>query len=445
MSDAPLGLLLVVAVVATVLAAVLSAAEVAVLRVTRSAVTEILDNKPDVESRVRGLVADPATTAASAAFVRVFAEMLATACITIVVASLVEAWWAVLLVAVLVSAGVALVLVRISPRSIGRRRPAQTLVALGALLVVVLRVAGPLAGRSVPARSALGASDEHELRDMVDRVNESDVIEDDERTMLRSVFELGSTLTREVMVPRTDMVSCAAATPLTKALALFLRSGYSRVPVVGDSVDELLGIVYFKDVVRVLDHSQDGESRSVGEVMRPATFVPESKPVDDLLREMQQTSSHIAVVVDEYGGIAGLVTIEDALEEIVGELTDEHDAAAPEPEEVGDGVHRVPARLPVDELGDLFDLAVDDDDVDTAGGLLAKALGKVPLPGATADMYGLHLVAERVEGRRKQLSTILVSRSEPGEQPTSQERRALDDDHASDDRRVTTEPQESRT
>ena len=143
---------------------------------------------------------------------------------------------------------------------------------------------------------------------------------------------------------------------------------------------------------------------------RPAVFVPESKPVDDLLRELQSGSSHMAMVVDEYGGIAGLVTIEDALEEIVGELTDEHDPHAhPWSRSCGDGVFRVPARLGRDELGELFDLEVDDEDVDTAGGLLAKALGKVPLPGSAGDIHGLHLVADRVEGRRRRLATVLVS------------------------------------
>jgi CBS domain containing-hemolysin-like protein len=244
------------------------------------------------------------------------------------------------------------------------------------------------------------------------------------------------------MVPRTDMVTSMAATPLPKALALFLRSGFSRVPVVGESVDELLGVAYFKDVVRVLNHSQDGQTRTLGEVMRPATFVPESKAVDDLLREMQGASSHMALVVDEYGGIAGLVTIEDALEEIVGELTDEHDSVAPEIEEIEPGTFRVPARLALDELGELFDLDVDDDEVDTAGGLLAKALGKVPLAGATADITGLHLVADRIEGRRKQLASILVRRSDAGERDTTQERRVLDEHRASDDRRAPTEQQE---
>lgn len=440
---APVGLLVALAVLGILLAAVLSAGEAAVIKISRSSVAEIVDRRKDSAARIQRLVADPGHTAASAAFVRVFAEMLATACITVSLASVVDQWWLVLVLAVLISALVALVLVRISPRSLGRHRPAQTLVLLSRVLAAVLTVVGPVTRMTSATRSSLEAADSHELRDMVDRVNESDVIEDEEREMLRSVFELGSTLTREVMVPRTDMVTCAAYTPLPKALALFLRSGFSRVPVIGDSVDDLLGVVYFKDVVRVLNDAEGGENRTVATVMRPATFVPESKPVDDLMREMQVSSSHMALVVDEYGGIAGLVTIEDAIEEIVGEVTDEHDAAAPEVEEVAPGLFRVPSRLPIDSLGELFDLEIDDDDVDTTGGLLAKTLGKVALPGATADVQGLHLVAEHVEGRRRQLATVLVSRSAEGEPETTQERRVLHDHRASEDRRASADQQET--
>jgi CBS domain containing-hemolysin-like protein len=184
------------------------------------------------------------------------------------------------------------------------------------------------------------------------------------------------------------------------------------VPLVGESLDDVLGVLYLKDLVRHRQLEPDGDDDPVDPIARPAVFVPESKPVDDLLREMQRGSSHLALVVDEFGGIAGLVTMEDALEEIVGELTDEHDPTGPEVEDLGNGTLRVPARLPVDELGELFDLELDDEDVDTAGGLLAKALGKVPLAGSRAQVGTLVLVADTVEGRRKQVATLLVSRAE---------------------------------
>jgi CBS domain containing-hemolysin-like protein len=191
--------------------------------------------------------------------------------------------------------------------------------------------------------------------------------------------------------------------------------------VTGTSTDDLLGVLYFKDVVRVVTQNPEHDGRLARDAARPPVFVPESKRADDLLREMQSAANHIAMVVDEYGGIAGLVTIEDVLEEIVGELTDEHDRSGPEVEAVGHDSYRVPARLPLDDLGDLFDVEIDDDDVDSVGGLLAKALGKVPIAGSGADAHGLHLVADHVEGRRRKLATVLVSRAAaptPDHEPT---------------------------
>jgi CBS domain containing-hemolysin-like protein len=418
MTDVPVALLVLVALLGILAAAALSAGEVAVLRVSRAAVTELVAERHPSSDRVRRLVEHPARVAAAAAFVRLLAEMVATVGITLVVASGSLPWWAVGLVAVAVCALVAYLLVRVSPRTIGRRHPLSTLVLLSGPLLAVTAVAGTIARGAPSARGAID-DDEDELRDMVQRVSESEAIEDDEREMFRSVLGLGDTLTREVMVPRTDMVTAHADSPVHKALALLLRSGFSRVPVTGDDVDDLRGVLYLKDIVRRLpiapgqrDESDDVLDAPASTLVRPAIFVPESKPVDDLLRELQAGASHIAMVVDEYGGIAGLVTIEDALEEIVGELTDEHDPSAQAVEQVAPGVYRVPARLGRDELGELFGLEVDDEDVDSAGGLLAKALGKVPLPGSAGDIHGLHLVADRVEGRRRRLATVLVSEVE---------------------------------
>ncbi|GAA3807613.1 hemolysin family protein [Cellulomonas soli] len=414
MTDVPVGLLVTLAVAGILLAGALSAGEVAVARVTRAAATELTAQGHAAADRVRVLVERPARVAAAASYVRLVAEMTSTVCITLVVASGSLPWWAVALIAVAVCALVAFVLVRVSPRRIGRRHPVATLAVLSRLLLAVMVVAGGVgrAARATPEERT--QEEEDELRDMVQRVSESDVIEDDERELFRSVLELGDTLTREVMVPRTDMVTTGADTPLHKVLSLLLRSGFSRVPVVGSSVDDLRGVLYLKDIARRLQGTDrsDALEAPASSLARPAVFVPESKPVDELLRELQGGSSHIAMVVDEYGGIAGLVTIEDALEEIVGELTDEHDPSARAVEALGEGTYRVPARLGRDELGELFDLEVDDEDVDTAAGLLAKALGKVPLPGSAGDIHGLHLVAERADGRRRRLSTLLVSRTE---------------------------------
>jgi CBS domain containing-hemolysin-like protein len=254
--------------------------------------------------------------------------------------------------------------------------------------------------------------------------------------MIHSVFELGDTIAREVMVPRTDVVWIERHKTVRQALALALRSGFSRIPVIGENVDDVVGVVYLKDLV---SRSQNnGDSRNgpkVEELMRPPTFVPESKPVDELLRDMQAQRIHIAIVVDEYGGFAGLVTIEDILEEIVGEIADEHDAfQRPPVEELEDGSMRVTARLPVEDLAELFDVELpEDDDVETVGGLLARELGRVPIEGSSAEVGGLRLVAETTGGRRNRIDTLLVCRvpePTPPDHAAADEPRPPGDTHA---------------
>jgi CBS domain containing-hemolysin-like protein len=228
--------------------------------------------------------------------------------------------------------------------------------------------------------------------------------------MIHSVFELGDTIVREVMVPRTDIVTIERGKTVKQALNLLLRSGFSRVPVVGENNDDVLGVVYLKDLVRK-ERSEGGGAVKVEEVMREPVFVPESKPVDELLRDMQAELGHIAIVVDEYGGTAGLVTMEDVLEEIVGEITDEYDRETPPVEKVDEETCRVTARLPVEDLEELYDVEIPHEDVETVGGLLAMALGRVPIPGATAQVNGLTLVAESSKGRRNRIGTVLVRRT----------------------------------
>ena len=228
--------------------------------------------------------------------------------------------------------------------------------------------------------------------------------------MIHSVFELGDTVAREVMVPRTDMVTVDSEKTLRSAMSLFLRSGFSRIPVVGDGSDDILGLLYFKDVVRRVNADHDAGSLPVTTQMRPMHYIPESKPVDDLLREMQRDQSHFAVVVDEYGGTAGLVTIEDIIEEIVGEIADEYDREAPGVEDLGDGTFRVPATMDIDDLADLFDVEIDEEEVDTVGGLIGKSIGRVPIVGSRAEVSGLALTAERMAGRRHRIASVIVER-----------------------------------
>ena len=240
--------------------------------------------------------------------------------------------------------------------------------------------------------------------------------------MIQSVFELGDTPAREVMVPRTEMVWIESDKTAGQATSLAVRSGHSRIPVVGENVDDVVGVVYLKDLVaRTYSSTIGGRDTAVCDVMRPAVFVPDSKPLDELLREMQRDRNHMALLVDEYGAIAGLVTIEDVLEEIVGEIADEYDTDEVLPwEALGDKQFRVSARLPLEDLTELFDgLEIDDDlDVDTVGGLLAFELGRVPLPGAEVTWDGLRLRAEGGPDQRGRVrvGTVLVSAEEPEEE-----------------------------
>jgi len=405
MSEVPIGLLVTLAVLALLVAALLSAGEAAILRVSRGQVADLAATRHPAAERIEALCEDRARVASSAGTLRLLCEMVAAVCITLAIAASTLSWSVELVIAVIACAFLTVVLARLSPRSVGQRRAISVLKLTARLLAGVRRVIGPLLRIAEPS----GDLDERELREMVER-DGRESIDDEEREMLRSVLGLGETLTREVMVPRTDMITTGEQTPLRKVLSLLLRSGYSRVPVIGEQVDDLRGVIYLKDLVRRMEEDPSAADAPALSVVRPAVFVPESKPVDELLRELQAGASHIAMVVDEYGGIAGLVTIEDALEEIVGELTDEHDPSAPQVEDLGGGTFLVPARLGRDELGELFGIEVEDDDVDTAGGLLAKSLGKVPIPGSAGEIHGLRLVAQGTEGRRKRVARVLVSR-----------------------------------
>jgi CBS domain containing-hemolysin-like protein len=229
--------------------------------------------------------------------------------------------------------------------------------------------------------------------------------------MIHSVFELGETLAREVMVPRTDMVWIESGKTVRQALSLALRSGFSRIPVTGDNEDDVVGVIYLKDLARRIHDDDANQGDPVEDVMRSPYFIPDSKPVDELLREMQSKQVHVAVVIDEYGGTAGLVTIEDILEEIVGEIADEYDREAPRIEDLDGGGVRVNVRLPIDDLEELFDVRFDLEDVETVGGLLAAELGRVPIPGAKVDLQGLTFVAEGAKGRRNQVGSVVITRN----------------------------------
>jgi CBS domain containing-hemolysin-like protein len=370
---------------------------------------------------VNAIAADVGAHVNAVNFVRVVAETTAAVLITLALSSVFPQWWWVLLLSALTMTIASFVLVGSSPRSVGRVN-ARSIIRWSAWFIHAVRVLlGPIAAglvalgnRVTPGRPKTATfSSEEQLLSMVDEATEMDVLEEDDRELIHSIFEFNDTVVREVMIPRTDMVVVDGDAEVGAAMGLFLSKGVSRMPVIGEDVDEVLGILYLRDVARMTyEKPRNGENVPVRTLVRQTLFVPESKKVDDLLRQMQVESNHLAMVVDEYGGIAGLVTLEDLIEELVGDISDEYDHETIEIEEVGDGRYRVSARLPVDELGELFGIELDDDDVDSVGGLLTKALGRLPHTGSVASYSGLILTAERTEGRRRRLRTVLVERDQ---------------------------------
>ncbi|MDF2574712.1 MAG: HlyC/CorC family transporter [Agromyces sp.] len=354
-------------------------------------------------------------------FMRILTETTAAVLVTLAFATFLDNVWLVLLYSALIMTAVSFVLVGASPRSVGRAHAAAVLRLTAPIVHFVRVLLGPLANalvslgnRVTPGRIRFaGVSSEEQLLSMVDEATELEVLEEGDRELIHSIFEFNDTVVREVMVPRTDMITIDATAHLAQAMALFLKAGFSRIPVISKDADDVIGILYLRDLARLsFERPLDAEGLTVGELARPALFVPDSMKADALMRQMQLESNHLAMVVDEYGGIAGLATLEDLIEELVGDISDEYDREAAQVEDLGDGRFRVNARLPIDELGELFGLDLEDEDVDSAGGLLAKELGHLPLLGERVTVSGLILEAERTEGRRKRISTILVERDQ---------------------------------
>jgi CBS domain containing-hemolysin-like protein len=410
--------LLVVAAVLVLLGGLSAGAEAALSRVSRVAATELEREGRRGANRLQQVLADPAPYLNLLTLMRVSCELVATVLVTVATLDLFDEVWQALVVTGVSMVLVSYIAIGVSPRTLGRQHAAPIALVAARFVHPLARVLGPVPQLLILVGNALTPgkgfregpfASEAELRELVDLAEENQLIEDRERAMIHSVFELGNTIVREVMVPRTDVVFIERGKTLRQALSLALRSGFSRIPVIGESPDDVVGVAYLKDLVRRTYVHRDGEStEKVESVMRPAVFVPESKPVDELLREMQAAQTHIAIVVDEYGGTAGLVTIEDVLEEIVGEITDEYDVEQALVEELRDGSLRVSARLHVDELAERLGVELQDDDVDTVGGLLAKHLGRVPIPGAQVWVQGIELTAESAQGRRNRIGTVLV-------------------------------------
>ena len=416
---------LLAAIFLVAFAGILAGIESALTSISRLRVDEMIDDERRGAGRVRRVLADMPRYLNVILLVRKGCELTATVLVAVLLLDRNERQGVALAQTVAIMLVVSYVVVGVGPRTLGKQRP-ESWVRPGALLATVLAtVLGPVTRILITLGNAITPgkgfrsgpfSSEEELRDLVDQARERGLVEEEQHEMIHSVFELGDTIARELMVPRTEMVWIEKGKTLRQTLSLALRSGFSRVPVTGENLDDIIGIAYIKDVAkRIHDHHEAESTEKVEQWMRPATFIPESKAADELLREMQARQIHLAIVVDEYGGTAGLITIEDILEEIVGEIADEFDDEEAPFEWLTEGRARVLARLHIEDLAAELGIEFDEsdlDDVDTVGGLLAKHLGRVPIPGSEIELQGFKFIAERPMGRRRRIGSVLIERIE---------------------------------
>jgi CBS domain containing-hemolysin-like protein len=410
-----------VVVLLLLVAALLVMAEAALGRMSVVRAEALAEEHPSPGRRLARLLADPERWVNVLRLVVVSAQLGETA----VVALWADRWLdgPALVGAVVVNVVVVFVLGEAVPRTLGILHPdGVALVAAGPvgalarfpLFRLLTRVLIGITNIVVPGRGLRQGpfASAQELLALADAAVEDEVIEQDERDLIESVIEFSGTVVREVMVPRTDMVTVPSDMRVADALEVTALNGYSRVPAVGESMDDVLGLVYVKDLIRA---QLDGKSEDpVTGLLRPGTFVPESKRVSELLKDMQRQSFHMAVVVDEYGGTAGLVTMEDLIEELVGDIVDEYDVEEPLIEELVDGSLLVDARILIDELNDLADLELPAGDWDTVGGLVLDRFGGVPADGEVVDVDGYDLRVERVQGRRV-IRVRVIPRPQPAE------------------------------
>ena len=413
-------LLLVAALVLVAFGGLMAASEAALGVTSRTDLLELGASGRNARALQR-IADDPSAHVTAVGFIRVLAETTAAVLVTAAFVLLFDNIGLAVAAAAVLMTGISFVAVGASPRSVGRQH-ARGLLRGGAPLIRGMRIIlGPLAHGlvSVSNRVTPGLwpctsfASEEPLLSIIDEAAENELIEQDDRELIHSVFDFTDRYVREVMVPRTDMVTVDATATSREALALFLEKGVSRVPLADDEADDVVGMLYLKDLVQFGFRDEAGwRDAPIRRIARPAVFVPESMKAETLLQQMKRDAVHVCLAVDEYGGISGLVTLEDLIEELVGEISDEYDAPSTEVVPLDDGRYRVNARLGLDEVGDLFGLELDDEDVDSIGGLLGKALGRIPQPGATAEHSGLVMTGGASRGRNRGIATVIVERAE---------------------------------
>jgi len=431
---------LVVIVILTLFEGIFVAAEIALVTVRRTRITQLADEGDRNARRVQGLIAQPGRFLAVTQIGLTFLGFLASAYAAVNLTSHLQALFDSSGIGFLASSAEALALIIVTlllslftiifgelvPKSLALAHTERFALTLSAPIAGLLRLLGPLVGLltaiTTNVARALGAGDiaqgvmsTEELKILVERGGEQGILEAEEEQMIHAVIELGDQRIHEVMVPRTSMVTLAADATLEQAIDTVIEEGHSRVPVYDKTIDEIIGILYAKDLLPLMKGTV-AERPALRSLLRTPVFVPESMSVDDLLHEFQRRMVHLAVVLDEYGGTAGLVTIEDLLEEIVGEIQDEYDEEEPMVVQLSDDEARVDGRADVDDLAELFGVELsleDEDEYDTVGGLVYHRVGGVPKPGDQVKVSGLTLTVETTDGRR--VAKVLVVRDRDGE------------------------------
>lgn len=417
---------LVISVVVGLLlfAGFLAGSESAINSISRVFVEELESKSSKRAAWVQRVLSEPARYLNVVLFVRKAFELTATVIVAEALIDQFQSLAVAMSVAVAVMLVLSFVVVGVGPRTLGKQHAGAWIVPACIAAVILSKILGPITTLLIAIGNAITPgkgfktgpfANEAELRDLVDQAHERGLVEESEHEMIHSVFELGDTLVRELMVPRTEMVWIEGSKNLRQGLSLALRSGFTRIPVIGENLDTIIGIAYVKDLAkRTHEYRESEQTELVSDHVRPATFIPETKTAAELLKEMQRDQIHLAIVVDEYGGTAGLITIEDLIEEIVGEIADEYDDDLEEIEWLEEGKKaRVSARLHIEDLADHLDIEVEKEeleDVDTVGGYMAKLLGRVPIPGSEIELHGWKITAERPIGRRHRIGTVLVER-----------------------------------
>jgi CBS domain containing-hemolysin-like protein len=408
---------LLAVVVLTGIAAFLAAAETGLTRMSRARAMHLREEQRRGSAQLLALVEQPARFLNLVLLLVLVVQFFATALFTSVMNRVVGGGLGVVIAATVMTV-ITFIGAEVAPKTYAVQHTDRAALFVAPFVYLLTRLPGLgqltrlliAIGNVVTPGKGLKSGpfvSEDEIKAMVDEAERDDVIEEEEREMIHSVFEFGDTILREVMVPRPDMV----AAPLQEVLELILRTGFSRIPVYDGTIDEVVGLAYAKDVLRRL---HDGQAdKPLADILRPAPFMPESMRAAECLREMRRTKSHMVIVIDEYGGTAGLVTLEDLLEEIVGEIADEYDREEPNIEPLPDGDYRVNARLGIDEVNELLDVELPSTEWDSIGGLLFNLVGGVPREGQEVEFMGLRLRAERVQGRR--IGRVRIHRLTPPE------------------------------